>query len=387
MSTGRDSNDGDARGAADQLRARAAQVPEDPEDRATELWAPVARDLFRDELLAKVLRNAGGPAVGQLDSPSRPAAPAPAAREPEIQAPPAAEPSPTAPEPAKQAPPAAEPVPVAPEAAQQPRPAAASHPAFDPHDSTTSPGFEPAAKHSQPAVRRPSAAEARAAAAGVEPEELPTLPEEPEDAPTRPVEPEEDPTLPEALLANQSVSGELEVSAGSEPEDLDTEQTPVMVDGMDGETINMTPQQRGAYGLPELTPEQEQAFARAQDEANRLMSESVEVTGEEGQAARILREEMARRAEDDTESTVIVETPNYVRPVPHECRICGHKIAKPRKRRFRGPINSVNGFHCEECHNVFCATHVERVSGLLESVFRGARFRCLLCVEEARPRR
>ena len=316
----------------------------DPEDKATELWAPVARDLFKEELLAKVVRNAGGQAAGeQVPPPPR---------------------APASPDPAP--------------AARAPRPPAARAPVeLDPADTSTSPGFEPAVEHSKPGVRR------------IEPEDLPTVPAdpEPEDLPTLPAEePEEDPTMPEAFLASQSISGELETGAQrSEPEDQDTDRTPVMVDGMDGETLCMSPQERAAsFGSTQRSPAQEQAFAQAQQEASRLLNKSVEVHGEEGEAARRLAAKAALEAMEDTESTIIVETPGYVKPVPHECRICGHKITKPRNRRFRGPVHSVNGFRCEECYNVFCAAHVERVSGLWESVFRGARFRCLLCMEETK---
>ena len=308
----------------------------DPEDKATELWAPVARDLFKDELLAKVLRNAGGPAADEHE-----ASMAPAPREP------------------------------------APAPAARPAPAIDPNDTSTSPGFEPAVEHSRPRIRRIEPEEQATVPDGPEPEELPTLPAE---------EPEEDPTLPEALLANQIISGELETSGPRrEPEDQDTDRTPVMVEGMDGATLCMSPQERAAsFGAKQRSAAQDEAFAHAEEEANRLLENKVEVSGEEGEAARRLAYEAAMRARDDAESTVIVETPRYVKPVPHECRICGHKITKPRSRRLRGPVHSVNGFRCEECYNVFCAAHVERVSGLWESIFRGARFRCVLCMEDAK---
>ena len=329
MSSRHDSNDdrgapepdGDVQRAPDDV---------DPEDKATELWAPVARDLFKDELLAQVLRNAGGPATVTPASSTREAAPM--------------------------------------------RTAAPA--AMDPGESSTSPGFEPAVEHSRPHVKR------------MEPEDHPTIEDrpEPEELPTLPVEdPEEDPTLPESLLASQSISGEVESTSRSEPEDLDTDRTPVMVDGMDGETLCMSPQERAAsFGNKGTSATQDEAFAHAEEEANRLLEGSVEVTGAEGEAARRLALEEATRDDPEDEATIIVDTPKYVKPVPHECRICGHKITKPRVRRFRGPVHSVSGFRCESCHNVFCAAHVERVSGLFESVFRGARFRCLLCMEDAK---
>ena len=341
MSSRHDSNDD--RGAQEMdgdVQTGEGEV--DPEDKATELWAPVARDLFKDELLAKVMRNAGGPAATDQEASSIP--------------------------PARKRKPAPAPTPA---------PAAPRAPALDPAESSTSPGFEPAVEHSRPGVRRIEPEERPTVPASAEPEELPTLPAE---------EPEEDPTMPEALLASQSISGELETSSSrAEPEDQDTDRTPVMVEGMDGDTLCMSPQERAAsFGAKQSSAAQNEAFARAEEEAGRLLDSSVQVSGEEGEAARRLAAEAALRAGDDTESTVIVETPRYVKPVPHECRICGHKITKPRQRRFRGPVHSVNGFRCEECYNVFCAAHVERVSGLWESVFKGARFRCLLCMEDAK---
>lgn len=315
----------------------------DPEDKATEVWAPVARNLFKDELLAKVMRNAGGPAISEAN---------PA----------------LAPRPRKPAGAGAE---------KTPPPVVVKAPPPDPHETSTSPGFEPAVEHSRPHIRR------------IDPEEQPTVPvetePEPEELPTLPEEDQlDDPTLPESLIANQCISGELVARASSEPEEQDTEQTPVMVDGMDGQTINMSPDERAASIAAAGGAGSEVAFRKAQAEASRLLSASVEINGEEGQAARRLAAEARLRAMDDTESTIIVETPGYVKPVPHECRICGHKITKPQRRRLRGPVHSVNGFRCEECYNVFCAVHVERVSGLWESLTRGARFRCLLCMEDAK---
>jgi len=61
------------------------------------------------------------------------------------------------------------------------------------------------------------------------------------------------------------------------------------------------------------------------------------------------------------------------------CRICSRSVLTPRQRRLRGAINSENGFRCDVCHNVFCAAHVVRVSGLVESLLRMGRFRCVLC--------
>lgn len=61
------------------------------------------------------------------------------------------------------------------------------------------------------------------------------------------------------------------------------------------------------------------------------------------------------------------------------CRICGRKVGWPRARRFRGGRNSSHGFRCDTCGNVFCSTHVLRVSAFWESLLHHGRFRCLLC--------
>lgn len=61
------------------------------------------------------------------------------------------------------------------------------------------------------------------------------------------------------------------------------------------------------------------------------------------------------------------------------CRICGRQVAWPRARRFRGGRTSTHGFRCDTCGNVFCSTHVLRVSAFWESLLHHGRFRCLLC--------
>lgn len=200
-------------------------------------------------------------------------------------------------------------------------------------------------------------------------------------------EPEEDSTFPEALLASQSISGEVNAGASGRPEEQDTDPSgpPDLEPADTGATLDMSPAEQAAafYRHQRTDPAHARAHSNAEAEARRLLKRnSVEVYGEEAEAAHELEQQEAER--DDTESTVVVEPPGYSKAVPHECRICGHKISRPRARWLRGPVHSVDGFKCEKCRNVFCAAHVARVSGLLESVLRGARFRCLLCVDQPR---
>ena len=66
--------------------------------------------------------------------------------------------------------------------------------------------------------------------------------------------------------------------------------------------------------------------------------------------------------------------------VDRQCRMCGRLILSPRRVSLRGPAVGQLGFRCELCGNLFCARHIARVSGLLESLLFGARFRCRPCV-------
>lgn len=101
----------------------------------------------------------------------------------------------------------------------------------------------------------------------------------------------------------------------------------------------------------------------------------VQLSGAEKDAAE--REAQERAQELDTDQTRVVK-PRGPR-LSHECRMCGKKIADPHPRRFRGSTRSEEGFRCDRCGNVFCATHVVRVSGILRSVLGHAVFRCQLC--------
>ena len=112
------------------------------------------------------------------------------------------------------------------------------------------------------------------------------------------------------------------------------------------------------------------------------LTDSVEVSGEEGEAARKLAEIEMRRRRYDPSATLVVEAPRMPK-LSHECRMCGRKVSRPEPRRLRGSAHSEIGFRCEKCNNVFCAAHVVRVSGLWQSLVSGARFRCQLCVPGA----
>jgi hypothetical protein len=119
----------------------------------------------------------------------------------------------------------------------------------------------------------------------------------------------------------------------------------------------------------------------------RPLSDSVEVSGEEGEAALRLAAAERRRRSDDCSATQVVDHIPEVHPLDRECRLCGRRIAAPRLQRLRGAPQSERGFRCETCGNDFCAAHVKRVSGLFRSLLWGARFRCLLCMPEAAPPR
>jgi hypothetical protein len=122
------------------------------------------------------------------------------------------------------------------------------------------------------------------------------------------------------------------------------------------------------------------------DPGEDALYDSVEVTGEVGEAARVLAEDERRRRVQDPSCTQVVDVPKKIPRLSCECRICGRKTTVPARVRFRGSPHSDRGFRCDKCSNIFCATHVRRVSGLWESLFSRARFHCLLCVPEAQPK-
>lgn len=140
----------------------------------------------------------------------------------------------------------------------------------------------------------------------------------------------------------------------------------------------------GEYDAPDTVemPAHEAAMAVAEAE-DALLSDTVEVTGEEGEAAvRLAREEREARRHDPN-ATIVVDRPRNLPKLSHECRMCGRRVSRPAPRRLRGPAHGEHGFRCEQCKNVFCAAHVVRVSGLWESLVSGGRFRCQLCLPQA----
>ena len=140
----------------------------------------------------------------------------------------------------------------------------------------------------------------------------------------------------------------------------------------------------GEYDAPDTVEMPAHAAAMAIAEAeDALLSETVQVTGEEGQAAvRLAREEREARRYDPN-ATIVVDRPKNLPKLSHECRMCGRRVSRPQPRRLRGPAHGEHGFRCELCKNVFCAAHVVRVSGLWESLVSGGRFRCQLCLPQA----
>jgi hypothetical protein len=74
-------------------------------------------------------------------------------------------------------------------------------------------------------------------------------------------------------------------------------------------------------------------------------------------------------------------------PLDRECRVCGRKICSPVSVHFRGSVQNPRGFDCEACKSIVCADHAMRVSGFFESLFKQARFRCVLCASaQANPK-
>jgi hypothetical protein len=138
------------------------------------------------------------------------------------------------------------------------------------------------------------------------------------------------------------------------------------------ETLEMAPGEAAA------------AIAEAEQEAARLLSATVEVTGEEGRAAR----QLAAREQtlEDPTLTLVVDKDKVPR-LNRRCRMCDRRVTRPKRRRLRGSPQSDDGFRCEKCNNIFCAAHVVRVSNIFASVISGARFRCQLCLPRARPPR
>jgi hypothetical protein len=144
------------------------------------------------------------------------------------------------------------------------------------------------------------------------------------------------------------------------------------------DTLEVSPRE-AALAYADAMAEEEAERAR---EAARLLSDTVEVIGEEGRAARQLARLERESRETDPARTMVVDRPKLPK-LSHECRMCGRRVTRPTPRRLRGSPLNEHGFRCEKCNNVFCAAHVVRVSGFFESVFKKGRFRCQLCLPQA----
>ena len=107
----------------------------------------------------------------------------------------------------------------------------------------------------------------------------------------------------------------------------------------------------------------------------------MKVEGREASASASVRlsRDARKKKEENLRATMLVEGGMERARASHECRICGRKLNEPVPRRLRGATSGRNGFHCDHCENTFCAAHVVRVSGLIETIIYGGRFRCLLC--------
>lgn len=188
-----------------------------------------------------------------------------------------------------------------------------------------------------------------------------------------------------AMVPEPGEGGQGDGPAAQGPESADEEQDSsesMAVSGeidLDPDTLELSPRQI-------LRAQQEgrrvdsAEFRRAEREAYRLLAASVEVRGREADAAVELAEAMRQERETDPNRTLVVDRPPNAPKLRGECRMCGRRITRPEKRRLRGPASSPHGFRCEKCHNLFCAAHVVRVSGLIPSILFGARFRCQLCL-------
>ncbi|MCC6746508.1 MAG: hypothetical protein IT371_02555 [Deltaproteobacteria bacterium] len=129
-------------------------------------------------------------------------------------------------------------------------------------------------------------------------------------------------------------------------------------------------------------PEPPQGAPKPPSSAGVRLAPSVEVAGAEGEAAIRLAEQLQREREADP--TLIVPPPPGPK-LDHECRMCGWRTTVPQRRRgLRRLVRSETGYRCEVCGEVFCGVHVVRTSGPLESVLRGQRVVCLLCLPPPR---
>ena len=208
-----------------------------------------------------------------------------------------------------------------------------------------------------------------AAGGGEGPDTHPDLPQpEPEEHDTELMRPDDADTL--EVPAHEAAMAVAEALEQQEHESTDEDRPATASGEYDADTIKMSAQEAA------------QAVAEAEEEIQQL-AETVEVSGEEGAAARQLAEEERERRRFDPSATMVVDRPRNLPKLSHECRMCGRRVSRPVPRKLRGSMHGEGGFRCEKCNNVFCAAHVVRVSGLWESLFSGARFRCQLCLPEA----
>jgi hypothetical protein len=145
------------------------------------------------------------------------------------------------------------------------------------------------------------------------------------------------------------------VSLRVEPEEENTDLDRTLTDALreEADTVEMTPEEAAASV----------AIAQAQIEAVKLLRSKGSVTESSTNADQAVPQGGAA-------ASVLV----------NHCRVCGRGIETPRAFHFRGSLTSTRGFRCENCHNLVCSNHATRVSGFFESLFRQARFRCLLCM-------
>lgn len=190
---------------------------------------------------------------------------------------------------------------------------------------------------------------------------------------------------PPAKEPEQGTPTPVKVGVTIEPEEHDTSLDLTLTDALSVQEED--PGEEDAPDTVEMTPDEAAAMIKAAQEAQAArdaaaeggvhrLSETVEVSGEEGEAAARLAGESAA----DPGGTQVVSS--RAPALTHQCRICGRRITAPRSVRFRGPADSERGLRCESCQNAICATHAVRVSGFWESLFKGGRFRCALCMPQ-----
>ena len=106
---------------------------------------------------------------------------------------------------------------------------------------------------------------------------------------------------------------------------------------------------------------------------------TVKVSGPEARASRVVSPATIPAPAVDPGATMLVEGGLERARASHECRICGRKVNELEPRRWRGSTSSRASFRCDRCENISCAAHAVRASGVIETLLRGGRFRCVLC--------